>query len=211
MRDEQVWQTLRELEELEQREDLQEGLWRISEETGLLFNLILRHSGATRILEIGTSSGYSTLFLADAARANGGKVVTCEMSEYKIGLAKETFAKAGLAEHIELIEGNALEKVDELEGSWDFIFLDGMKDEYIFYFSELWPKLRPGGLIVADNMISHEGYLGIEAYKFTVDCFEDAASVTVPIGSGDRFTVKLAALQKPAADTGADAEKHQGD
>ena len=197
MKDERVWQTLRYLEELEQRDDLEEGLWRITEDTGMLFNLILRHSGAKRILEVGTSSGYSTLFLAEAARANGGKVYTCEMSPFKIKLAKETFERAGLSDHIELIEGNALEKIEELDGPWDFVFLDGMKDEYIFYFSTLWPKLRPGGLIVADNMLSHAGVLGIEAYKFTVDCFEDAASVTVPIGSGDRFTVKLDALQKP--------------
>ncbi|MBL0388536.1 class I SAM-dependent methyltransferase [Tumebacillus sp. ITR2] len=191
MRDERILQTLKELEDLENQPDLEEGLWRISFETGMLFNVLLRHSGATRILEIGTSSGYSTLFLAEAARANGGKVTTCEMSEFKIKLARDVFAKAGLAEHIELMEGNALEKIEELEGPWDFVFLDGMKDEYAFYLASLWPKVRPGGLVVADNMLSHKGYMGIEAYKFTVDLLDDATSVTVPIGSGDHFTCKL--------------------
>lgn len=191
MKDERILQTLRELEELENQPDLEEGLWRITFETGLLFNLILRHSGAKRILEIGTSSGYSTLFLADAARANGGQVVTCEMSDFKINLARSTFEKAGLSDHIQLIEGNALEQLDTLQGPWDFIFLDGMKDEYAFYLAALWDKVRPGGLVVADNMLSHKGYMGIEAYKFTVDLLDDASSLTVPIGSGDHFTCKL--------------------
>jgi predicted O-methyltransferase YrrM len=191
MRDERVLATLKELEELENQPDLEEGLWRISFDTGMLFNLILRHSGAKRILEVGTSSGYSTLFLAEAARANGGKVYTCEMSPFKIKLAREMFDKAGLADTIELIEGNALEKIEDLEGPWDFVFLDGMKDEYAFYLASLWSKVRPGGLVVADNMISHQGVMGIEAYKFTVDLLDDASSVTVPIGSGDHLTCKL--------------------
>jgi predicted O-methyltransferase YrrM len=67
-------------------------------ETGLLFNLC--HSGAKRILEVGTSSGYSTLFLADAARANGGKVTTCELSPFKINLASQIFEKADLSDFI---------------------------------------------------------------------------------------------------------------
>ncbi|HEU4962932.1 MAG TPA: class I SAM-dependent methyltransferase [Bacilli bacterium] len=191
MRDERILQTLKELEELEKQPDLEEGLWRITFDTGMLFNLILRHSGAKRVLEIGTSSGYSTLFLAEAARANGGKVVTCEMSPFKIDLARSMFDKAGVADVVELVEGNALEKIEELEGPWDFVFLDGMKDEYAFYLAELWPKIRPGGLVVADNMLSHKGYMGIEAYKFTVDLLDNASSVTVPIGSGDHFTCKL--------------------
>jgi caffeoyl-CoA O-methyltransferase len=196
MKDERIMQVLKELEEMEKQPDLEEGLWRISFETGMLFNLILRHSGAKRILEIGTSSGYSTLFLAEAARANGGKVVTCEMSPFKIRLARSVFDKAGLSDTIELVEGNALEKIEELEGPWDFVFLDGMKDEYTFYLASLWPKVRPGGLVVADNMISHKGTMGIEAYKFTVDLLDNASSVTVPIGSGDHFTCKVEAKEE---------------
>jgi predicted O-methyltransferase YrrM len=190
LKDERIKQALQDLEELENDPDLEEGLWRITYDTGMLFNLILRHSGAKRILEVGTSSGYSTLFLAEAARANGGQVVTCEMSPFKIKLARETFEKAGLAPYIELVEGNALEKVEELEGPWDFVFLDGMKDEYMFYLAAVWPKLRPGALVVADNMLSHQGIMGIEAYKFTVDMLDDASDVTVQIGSGDHVTLK---------------------
>jgi len=190
MRDERILKTLRDLEELEKQPDLEEGLWRITYETGLLFNLILRHSGATRILEVGTSSGYSTLFLAEAARANGGKVTTCEFSPFKVQLARQMFEQAGLSEHIELIEGNALETLETLDGPFDFVFLDGMKDEYTFYLAAIWPKLRDGGLVVADNMLSHKGVMGIEAYKFTVDLLDNASSVTVPIGSGDLFTCK---------------------
>ncbi|UOF89099.1 O-methyltransferase [Fodinisporobacter ferrooxydans] len=191
MKDERVWSVLQKLEELEKNPNLEEGLWHISKETGLLLNIVLRHSGAKRILEIGTSSGYSTLFLADAARENGGKVTTCELSPFKIQLAKQSFDEAGLSDYIELLEGNALETIERLDGPWDFVFIDAMKDEYIFYLSMLWPKMRKGGLIVADNMLSHEGVLGIEAYKVTVDILEDGSSVTVPIGSGDQFTCKI--------------------
>ena len=98
MKDERVWKVLRELEELEKRDDdWKKDCGRNHRRRGCC-NMILRHSGAKRILEVGTSSGYSTLFLADAARANGGKVVTCELTPFKIQLAKETFAKAGLRE-----------------------------------------------------------------------------------------------------------------
>jgi len=190
MKDERILQVLKELEELEGSPDLEEELWRIPFETGQLFNLILRHSGAKRILEVGTSSGYSTLFLADAARANGGRVYTCELSPFKVNLARSVFEKAGVSEHVEVVQGNALETIESLEGPWDFVFLDGQKDEYMFYLASLWPKLRKGALVVADNTLSHEGVLGIEAYKFTVDLLDDASSVNVPIGSGDLFTLK---------------------
>lgn len=191
MKDPVIIETLEYIEKLENEPGLEEDLWRISHETGLLLNIMLRHSGAKRILEIGTSSGYSTLFLADAARANGGKVTTCEMSPFKIQLARKMFERAGLIDYIELIEGNALETLDQVEGPWDFIFLDGMKDEYTFYFCMLWEKVRPGGLVIADNMLSHEGILGIDAYRFIIGMMDDATTVTVPIGSGSEFTCKI--------------------
>jgi caffeoyl-CoA O-methyltransferase len=191
MKDPLVLEALKELEALEKRDDLEEPLWRISYETGLLLNIMLRHSRATRVLEVGTSSGYSTLFLADAVRQNGGKVYTCEMSPFKCNLARETFEKAGLSDWIVLLEGNALETLEKLEGPWDLVFLDGMKDEYVFYLTSIWEKVRVGGLVVADNIISHKGTLGIEAYQFTTDVMDDAITVTVPIGSGEALTCKV--------------------
>lgn len=189
--DTRVWDVVRELEALAEQPDLEEGLWQVPRETGLLFNIVLRHSGAKRILEIGTSSGYSGLFLADAARANGGKLITCEYSAYKIELARQSFAQAGLRDYVELVEGDALQTVELLEGPFDFVFIDAIKEEYPFYLSMIWPKLRVGGLVVADNMISHKGLMLTEVYQGIIGLMDDAATVTVPIGSGDEFTCKL--------------------
>jgi len=189
--DSRIWSVVEAIEQMEESEDLEEGLWHIPRGTGMLFNIILRHSGAKNILEIGTSSGYSTLFLADAARANGGKVITCEYSPFKIQLAKEQFEAAGLSDYIEVIEGDALTIVEQLEGPFDFVFIDAIKEEYMFYLSMVWPKLRPGGLVVADNMLSHEGVLGIHTYRGILSLMDDASTVTVPIGSGDEFTCKI--------------------
>lgn len=191
MTDPRILQVLTELEEMEKDPNLEEELWHIPRETGILFNLILRHSNATRILEIGTSSGYSGLFLADAARANGGKLTTCEYSAFKANLARETFAKAGLSEYVELIEGDALQTIEPLEGPFDFVFIDAVKDEYMFYLSMVWPKVRVGGLVVADNMLSHKELLCMHVYRGIIELMDDAVSITVPIGSGDEFTYKL--------------------
>lgn len=106
MKDQQVWSVVHELEAMEKRTDLPEGLWHIPRETGILFNLILKHSGAKRILEIGTSSGYSTLFLADAARHNSGKVTTCENSSFKLDLARQSFEKPGLSVTVPIGSGD---------------------------------------------------------------------------------------------------------
>ncbi|WP_035462431.1 O-methyltransferase [Alicyclobacillus macrosporangiidus] len=191
MKDSKILKVLDELERLEETSELPEGLWHISRETGLFFNALLRHSKAKRILEIGTSSGYSGLFLADAARANGGKLITCEYSDFKIKLAKQTFEKAGLSEYVELIEGDALQTIESLEGSFDCVFLDATKDEYPFYLSMVWDKLSVGGIILADNMISHQDWIVIEAYKGLARLMDEAVSVTVPIGNGIEFTCKI--------------------
>lgn len=191
MKDNCVWSVIQELEQMSARDDLEEGLWQIPRDTGLLFNILLRHSGARRILEIGTSSGYSGLFLADAARANGGKLITCEQSAYKIQLARESFSKAGLSDYVELLEGDALTTVESLEGPFDFVFIDAIKEEYPFYLNMVWPKLRVGGLVVADNMISHKGLMLTEIYQGLISFMDDASTVTVPIGTGDEFTCKL--------------------
>lgn len=191
MKNQRIWTVIHELEELEQRTDLEEGLWHISRDTGLFFNSMVRHSGATRILEIGTSSGYSGLFLADAARENSGHLYTCELSEFKINLAKTTFEKAGVAEYVTLIEGDALHSLDSLDGPFDFIFIDAVKEEYVFYLSSVWDKLRVGGLVAADNMLSHKELLIMDAYKGFISLLDDASTVTVPIGSGVELTCKL--------------------
>jgi caffeoyl-CoA O-methyltransferase len=202
--DKVVWQTIEYLEELEEQGDLQEELWHISRDTGVFLNLLLRHSRATRVLEIGTSSGYSGLFFADAMRANGGKLITCEMSEFKIALAKESFERAGLSAFVEIVEGDAISTLDTIEGPFDLVFIDGIKHEYVLYLSSVWPKVREGGLVIADNMLSHQGWLGIEAYRGLLRMMDDASTVTVPIGSGTEITCKMEHPLLSQADEGTD-------
>lgn len=191
-----VWETIQYLEDLEANEDLPEGLWHISRDTGVLLNILLRHSCAKRVLEVGTSSGYSGLFIADAMRATGGKLITCEQSSFKIALAKRSFERAGLSEYVEVIEGDAIHTLDSLEGPFDCVFIDGLKAEYVFYLTSIWSKVRKGGLVLADNMLSHQDALGIEAYRQLLRMMDDASTVTVPVGSGTEFTCKMNGSQE---------------
>src|SRR5512147_1260650 len=97
----------------------------ITRDTGEFLSVLVLAMGARRVLEIGTSNGYSTLWLAEAVRATGGRVTTVELSEYKVGMASETFARSGLASVISLVHddaGRALHRADA--GAFDFIFLD---------------------------------------------------------------------------------------
>ena len=157
----------------------------------MMFNLLLRHSDARRVLEIGTSSGYFGLFLADAMRANDGKLMTCELSDFKIALAKQSFERAGLSEYVEIIEGDAVKTLETVEGPFDFVFIDGLKTEYVFYLTTIWPQVRDGGLVVADNMVSHQDAFAIKAYRGLLNLMEDAVTVMIPVGSGIEFTFKI--------------------
>jgi len=108
--------------------------------------------GAKRIVEIGTSSGYSTIWLAMAARASGGKVFTHEIDPERIKIASANFKKAGLDDVIEIIEGDAHETIKQLKGPIDVVFLDAEKKGYVDYLEKLLPLIRPGGLILGHDM-----------------------------------------------------------
>src|SRR5437870_483786 len=103
----------------------------ITRDTGQFLAVLVRSAVARRVLEIGTSNGYSTLWLASAARAIGGKVTTVEMSDYKIGLAKTTFARSGLAARISLVQDDAGRVLQRAaDGAFDLIFLDSERPQY---------------------------------------------------------------------------------
>src|SRR5215510_6100707 len=109
-----------------------------------------------RMLNIGTSNGYSTLWLASAARAIGGAVTTVELSDYKVSLARQNFSRSGLAAFITLVQddaGRVLERA--VDASFDLVFLDSERPEYPGWWPHLKRVLRPGGLLVVDNATSH--------------------------------------------------------
>ena len=163
----------------------------ITRDTGRLLWILVGATHATRILEVGTSNAFSTIWLADAARATGGRVTTLELNPDKIALARANLDQAGLAGVVDIIEGKAAETLTRLPGPFDLVFLDADRPSYLTYLELVVPKLRAGGLLVADNVTSHASEL--QDYLTRVKAHPQLFSVTVPIGNGEEIAVKLPA------------------
>ena len=153
----------------------------------LLFALVAPNAGC-EVLEIGGSRGYSTMWLASAARILGGRVVTLERETGKIEAWRRNIADAGLEEWAELVEGDAKEILPELEDGFDVVFLDAWKDDYELLFGLARTKLDPGGIVVADNVTTSST---VEAYAAARQADPTLVSVTVPIGHGLEVTTVL--------------------
>jgi len=124
----------------------------VSAGQGKFLYLIGKLAGASRMLEIGTLGGYSTVWMARALPA-GGHITTLELDTRHAAFARETFRIAGLGRLCALIEGPALQAMESLEGPYDLVFLDANKDQYPDYLEQAARLLRPGGLLLADNVI----------------------------------------------------------
>lgn len=160
-------------------------LLRVGPDTGRLMNILIKGAGARRILEIGTSYGYSTVWLAEAARATGGRVVTVDLADYKQVYARGMLERAGLAEHVEWCTGEALELLARFEGPFDFVLLDLWKELYVPCFDLIAPKLAPRAIIVADNMLYPPHSLAdAAAYRARVRGQRGMESVLLEVGSG---------------------------
>lgn len=161
----------------------------ITRDTGEFLSVLVRATGARRVLEIGTSNGYSTLWLAEAASATGGAITTVEFSDYKFGLACVNFARSGLAPFITLVHDDAGRHLQRSEqDAFDFIFLDAERPEYPGWWPELRRVLRPGGLLVVDNAVSHAGQMAPFVALVKVDPL--FATSLVPVGNGEFLAVK---------------------
>ena len=138
-------------------EKTQKEFWNIPRKTGVLLNMFIKMMNAKNALEIGTSNGYSGLWLSKALKQTGGHLTTIEFYEKRQSVAVENFKKCGVDDIITPIQGSAimiLENLSEKE-KFDFVFIDANKSEYIKYFNLIKPHLTQKCMIVADNIISH--------------------------------------------------------
>ena len=124
----------------------------VPEADGRLLRMLTEAISAKTVLELGTSNGYSGLWISLGLRSTGGHLTTMEIDEVRFDLAHEHFEKAGVADLITQILGDAHEEVLKFEGPIDLLFIDADKDGYLDYLNKLLPKVRPGGLILAHNM-----------------------------------------------------------
>jgi predicted O-methyltransferase YrrM len=155
----------------------------VGPETGRLINILAKSLNAPNILEIGTSYGYSGIWLGEAARATGGRLTTLELQDYKSAHAREMSVKAGLADHVDFKVGDALDLIAALPAGIDFVLLDLWKDLYTPCLEAFYPKLNPGAIIVADNMVMPGGE-EVARYAKAVRAKPDMETIRLPVGSG---------------------------
>jgi predicted O-methyltransferase YrrM len=131
----------------------------VDEGTGRMMRLLTEAVGAKHVVEIGTSTGYSGLWFCLALQKTGGKLTTFEIDPGRAAMAREHFKKAGVDQLVTVVEGNAHETVAQLKGPVDVAFIDADKRGYPDYLNKLLPLVRPGGLILADNVNMSAAYL----------------------------------------------------
>ncbi|MFL9591486.1 O-methyltransferase [Aeromonas schubertii] len=179
----------RELELFGERHDAEtahhgQRMLNITRDTGEFLGVLVRATGAKRVLEVGTSNGYSTLWLAEAVRDAGGKVMTLELQESKRMLALANVERAGLLPWIELVGGDAEATLEKLApGSIDLLFLDADRSRYQGWWPQLQRLLAPRGLLVVDNALSHAHELA--DWREEVEADPRFATSLVPVGKGE--------------------------
>lgn len=152
--------------------------------TGRLLNVLARSLEAPRALELGTSFGYSTVWLAEGCKAAGGRLATIELYEHKSNHAWQMAEKAGIADAIDFHVGDALELIPTLPGPFDFVLFDHWKSLYLPSFMLLRDRIAPGAILVADNMVRGGGNADTAAYARAVREWPGMSSVMLPVGSG---------------------------
>lgn len=185
---------LDELAEFGRRQDAHETerskrLLNVTPDTGQFLSILVRALRARRVLEIGTSNGYSTIWLAWAAHDIGGHITTIERSADKVAMARANLQRAGLGDGVTIQQGPALDVLSGMSDTFDLIFLDADRPNYLAYLGLLLPLLTPGGVLITDNVISHAG----EVRDFLHKLKQDPAleTVTLPLGNGEEVTYKL--------------------
>jgi predicted O-methyltransferase YrrM len=161
----------------------------ITRDTGEFLAVLVRATAARRVLEIGTSNGYSTLWLASAVRSVGGTVTTVELSGFKVDLAAKNFTRSGLAAYIVQLQEDAGRVLSRQgDACFDLIFLDSERPDYPGWWRDIRRVLRPGGLLVVDNATSHPEQMA--PFIALVKADSGFATSLVPVGNGEFLAVR---------------------
>ena len=192
MQTQNLWQTMWTEEEeqlLEQLEATQKSFWNIDRGTANFLNMLIKLYGAKNGLEIGTSNGYSGIWLSKALKSNGGKLTTIEYYEKRILPAKENFKFCKVDDVITVRQGSALDVLETLEGQYDFVFIDANKREYVKYFEIISPLVKKNGIIAADNILSHAEK--VQTYVDAITNHPDYQSQLIPFPAGLLVSYKI--------------------
>ncbi len=135
-------------------EDRTKRMLNITPDTGLFLSIVIRAVGAKKVLEVGTSNGYSTIWIADALRQQRGKVLSVEASPEKVAMAKKNIQLAGLADFVDWRHGDARTVLRKLpSNSFDVVFMDAERPQYVSYWDDIDRVLKPGGVLLVDNAL----------------------------------------------------------
>ena len=157
-------------------------------DTAELIHIMVQSAGCNRLVEVGVSHGYSTLWLAHAARLTGGTVTSLEINPKNIEFARRNLADAGLSDAVDLVLGDARDTLSTLSGPIDFFLLDSWEDVYLECLELIVPLLRPGGLLVADNVTA--GTARTDAFVQALHDHQDIETINVPIGRNIQVSAK---------------------
>ena len=185
--DDSLHKLLRELEEKGRENDARMGerprmMLNLEPASAQLLSILVRASGATRAVEIGTSNAYSTIWLAWSIAPAGGRIVSIDRNPDKHVLARENLRLANLLDRVELRTGDATEIVRQLPGPYDLVFLDADRRNFPEQIQILLPKLTRKTLVIADNVLSHPEE--IAEYLKLISSLPDFQHTTVPVGKG---------------------------
>jgi predicted O-methyltransferase YrrM len=162
----------------------------VSEEDGRFLRVMVASSGATRAIEIGGANGYSAIWIGLGLRQTGGRLTTIEYDPARAKVAVENIRRAGLADIVTVVPGDAFKEIPKLSGEFDFAFLDAWKRDYKRFFDMVFPRLRPRGLFLAHNVVNKQG----EMPDFLGAIHNNPAVMTTivrPSGEGMSVSVKL--------------------
>lgn len=173
---------------------IDEFLLPIGPDTGRFLHSLILAKRPARILELGTSYGYSTLILADAARQAGSRLITMDLADYKQAHARAMIERAGLSSIVEFRLGDAVTMIGDDPGPFDLVLLDIWKDLYVPCLAAFLPKLSDEAIVVADNMVEPvTARAEVRKYRAAVRAVPELQSALLPIGSGIELSVRWTA------------------